>query len=398
MNREDIPMLKNNLIYFDNGATTLKPQSVIDAEMDYYMNYCANAHRGDYKISQKVDTMYEGVRSKIKKFINAKEESEIVFTSGTTDGLNKIVFGYFKNKLKKDDEVLITESEHASNILPWFILAKDLGIKIKYIKLDSKNEVTIENVKNAITERTKVISLAHITNVIGDIRPIKDICKLAHKNNILVLVDGAQSLSHIKTDVQNDDIDFLVGSAHKMYGPTGVGFIYGKFDLLDAIKPTKYGGGMNAMFLNDGYLELREIPTRLEAGTQNIAGVIGMGAAIDYINNVGLENIASHEHNLKQYLIEKLKQIPNIEIYNEKNVGSIIAFNIKDIFSQDLAVYLDKHNICVRAGSHCAKILNNVFNVNNTCRISFGFYNTIEEIDELIKVLKNIDKIWEEIL
>lgn len=398
MNREDIPMLKNNLIYFDNGATTLKPQSVIDAEMDYYMNYCANAHRGDYKISQKVDTMYEGVRSKIKKFINAKEESEIVFTSGTTDGLNKIVFGYFKNKLKKDDEVLITESEHASNILPWFILAKDLGIKIKYIKLDSKNEVTIENVKNAITERTKVISLAHITNVIGDIRPIKDICKLAHKNNILVLVDGAQSLSHIKTDVQNDDIDFLVGSAHKMYGPTGVGFIYGKFDLLDAIKPTEYGGGMNAMFLNDGYLELREIPTRLEAGTQNIAGVIGMGAAIDYINNVGLENIASHEHNLKQYLIEKLKQIPNIEIYNEKNVGSIIAFNIKDIFSQDLAVYLDKHNICVRAGSHCAKILNNVFNVNNTCRISFGFYNTIEEIDELIKVLKNIDKIWEEIL
>ena len=398
MNREDIPMLKNNLIYFDNGATTLKPQSVIDAEMDYYMNYCANAHRGDYKISQKVDTMYEGVRSKIKKFINAKEESEIVFTSGTTDGLNKIVFGYFKNKLKKDDEVLITESEHASNILPWFILAKDLGIKIKYIKLDSKNEVTIENVKNAVTERTKVISLAHITNVIGDIRPIKDICKLAHKNNILVLVDGAQSLSHIKTDVQNDDIDFLVGSAHKMYGPTGVGFIYGKFDLLDAIKPTEYGGGMNAMFLNDGYLELREIPTRLEAGTQNIAGVIGMGAAIDYINNVGLENIASHEHNLKQYLIEKLKQIPNIEIYNEKNVGSIIAFNIKDIFSQDLAVYLDKHNICVRAGSHCAKILNNVFNVNNTCRISFGFYNTIEEIDELIKVLKNIDKIWEEIL
>ncbi len=398
MNREDIPMLKQNIIYFDNGATTLKPQTVIDAEVDYYSNYCANAHRGDYKISQKVDSMYEGVRSKIRKFINAKEDSEIAFTSGTTDGINKIVFGYFQNKLNKYDEVLITESEHASNILPWFILEKKIGIKVKYIKLNNNNEVTIENVKKAITPNTKVISVAHITNVIGDIRPIKEICTLAHKNNILVLVDGAQSLSHIKTDVQRDDIDFLVGSAHKMYGPTGTGFIYAKFGLLDQITPTTYGGGMNAMFLNNGYIELREIPTRLEAGTPNIAGVIGMGAAIDYLENIGIENISSHEHNLKQYLLERLKKIPNIEIYNEKNIGSIVAFNIKDIFSQDLAIYLDKHNICVRAGNHCAKILNNIFNVNNTCRISFGFYNTTKEIDELIKVLNNIDNIWKEIL
>ena len=398
MNREDIPMLKQNIIYFDNGATTLKPQTVIDAEVDYYSNYCANAHRGDYKISQKVDSMYEGVRSKIRKFINAKEDSEIAFTSGTTDGINKIVFGYFQNKLNKYDEVLITESEHASNILPWFILEKKIGIKVKYIKLNNNNEVTIENVKKAITPNTYFISVAHITNVIGDIRPIKEICTLAHKNNILVLVDGAQSLSHIKTDVQRDDIDFLVGSAHKMYGPTGTGFIYAKFGLLDQITPTTYGGGMNAMLLNNGYIELREIPTRLEAGTPNIAGVIGMGAAIDYLENIGIENISSHEHNLKQYLLERLKKIPNIEIYNEKNIGSIVAFNIKDIFSQDLAIYLDKHNICVRAGNHCAKILNNIFNVNNTCRISFGFYNTTKEIDELIKVLNNIDNIWKEIL
>lgn len=398
MNREDIPMLKNNFIYFDNGATTLKPQSVIDAEVDYYSNYCANAHRGDYKISQKVDFMYEGVRTKVKKFINAKEDSEIVFTSGTTDGINKIVFGYFKNKLQKDDEVLLTESEHASNILPWFILKKEIGIKVKFIKLDNKNEVTIDNLKDCITNKTKVISIAHVTNVIGDIRPIKDICALAHKYNILVLVDAAQSLSHIKTDVTNDDIDFLVGSAHKMYGPTGVGFIYGKFDLLDQLTPTVYGGGMNAMFLNDGYLELREVPTRLEAGTTNIAGVIGMGAAIDYLENLGLDIISSHEHNLKQYLIKRLKELPNIEIYNENNVGSIVTFNIKDIFSQDTAVYLDKYDICIRAGNHCAKIINNIFNVNNTCRISLGFYNTIEEVDKLIEVLKNIDKIWEEIL
>ena len=398
MNREDIPMLKNNLIYFDNGATTLKPQSVIDEITNYYSNYCSNAHRGDYKISLKVDNAYEGVRKKIKNFINAKETSEIVFTSGTTDSLNRVVFGYFKQTLKKVDEVLLTQSEHASNILPWFILEKELGIKVKYIELDDKNEVTIENVASAITPKTKVISLAYVTNVIGDIRPIRDICSLAHKNNILVVVDGAQSASHIKMDVQVDDIDFLACSAHKMYGPTGIGFLYGKFELLDKMQPISYGGDMNAMFTKDGYLELREVPVKFEAGTQNIAGVIGMGAAIDYINNLGLNKIIKHEHKLKEYLITKLKELDNIEIYNEHNVGSVVAFNIKNIFSQDTAIYLDKHNICVRAGNHCAKILNNVFNVNNTCRVSLAFYNTKEEIDKLIEVLKNSHNIYKEIL
>lgn len=398
MNREDIPMLKNNLIYFDNGATTLKPQSVIDEITNYYSNYCSNAHRGDYKISLKVDNAYEGVRKKIKNFINTKETSEIVFTSGTTDSLNRVVFGYFKQTLKKDDEVLLTQSEHASNILPWFILEKELGIKVKYIELDDKNEVTIENVASAITPKTKVISLAYVTNVIGDIRPIRDICSLAHKNNILVVVDGAQSASHIKMDVQVDDIDFLACSAHKMYGPTGIGFLYGKFELLDKMQPISYGGDMNAMFTKDGYLELREVPVKFEAGTQNIAGVIGMGAAIDYINNLGLNKIIKHEHKLKEYLITKLKELDNIEIYNEHNVGSVVAFNIKNIFSQDTAIYLDKHNICVRAGNHCAKILNNVFNVNNTCRVSLAFYNTKEEIDKLIEVLKNSHNIYKEIL
>ena len=398
MNREDIPMLKNNLIYFDNGATTLKPQSVIDEITDYYSNYCSNAHRGDYKKSLKVDNAYEGVRKKIKNFINAKEASEIIFTSGTTDSLNRVVFGYFKHTLKKDDEVLLTQSEHASNILPWFILEKELGIKVKYIDLDDKNEVTVENVASSITPNTKVISLAYVTNVIGDIRPIRDICTLAHKNNILVVVDGAQSASHVKMDVQVDDIDFLACSAHKMYGPTGIGFLYGKFELLDKMQPLEYGGDMNAMFTKDGYLELREVPVKFEAGTQNIAGVIGMGAAIDYINNLGLNKIIKHEHKLKEYLITKLKELDNIEIYNEHNVGSVVAFNIKNIFSQDTAIYLDKHNICVRAGNHCAKILNNVFNVNNTCRVSLAFYNTKEEIDKLIEVLKNSHNIYKEIL
>jgi cysteine desulfurase/selenocysteine lyase len=398
MNREDIPMLKQNIIYFDNGATTLKPQFVIDSITDYYSNYCSNAHRGDYKTSLKVDNAYESVREKIKKFINAKESSEIVFTSGTTDALNRIVFGYFRYNLTKGDEVLITQSEHASNILPWFTLEKELGIKVKYIDLDENNEVTIEKVKKAITNKTKVISLAYVTNVIGDIRPIRDICNLAHQNNILVVVDGAQSASHIKMNMQVDDIDFLACSAHKMYGPTGIGFLYGKFELLNKMQPLEYGGDMNAMFTNDGYVELREVPIKFEAGTQNIAGVIGMGAAIDYITKIGINKIITHEHKLKEYLIKRLQELDNIEIYNANNIGSTVAFNIKDIFSQDTAVYLDKYNICVRAGNHCAKILNNIFKVNNTCRVSFAFYNTKEEIDKLIEVLKNSSNIYNEIL
>ena len=399
MNREDFKMLKdNNLIYFDNGATTLKPTQVVDSIIEYYTKYCANAHRGDYHNSMIVDQKYEGVREKVKEFINANDKSEIVFTSGTTDSINRIVFGYFRNYLTKDDEILLTESEHASNIIPWFVLAKELGLKIKYIPLNENNEVTIENVKNSITNKTKVISLAYITNVIGDIRPIRDICELAHKHNILVVGDAAQSLSHIKTDVTKDDIDFITGSAHKMYGPTGIGFLYAKFELLNKMTPINYGGGMNAMYLNDGYIELREVPTKFEAGTQNIAGVIGMGASIDYLTNIGLNNIVRYEHELREYLVKRLKELDNVIIYNENNISSIVAFNIKDIFSQDVSIYLDKHNICIRSGNHCAKTLNNIFKENNTCRISLSFYNTKEEVDKLIEVLKNINNIWNEIL
>lgn len=398
MNREDFPMLEKNLIYLDNGATTLKPQCVIDSVVSYYREYCANAHRGDYSISQKVDSMYEGVREQVKNFIHAKNSSEIVFTSGTTDGLNRIVFGYFRKKLNPGDEVLITESEHASNVLPWFQLAKEKEIVVKYIPLDAHHEVTMDNVKKSITSRTKVISLAYITNVIGDIRPMREIIDYAHQKGILVVGDGAQSMSHLKMNVTLDDIDFFVASAHKMYGPTGVGFLYGKFDLLNEMDPTSYGGGMNAMYLKDGYVELREVPTKFEAGTQNIAGVIGMGKAISYLENIGMNKIMKHEHELKNYLVSKLKEFDNIIIYNEDTVGSIVTFNVKDIFSQDTAIYLDKHHICIRSGNHCSKILNQVFDISNTCRVSLGIYNTYEEIDALVEALKNIGNIWMEIL
>ena len=399
MHREDFPILNGcNLVYFDNGATTLKPKCVVDIINDYNTKFTANAHRGDYKNSLVVDNLYDGTREKVMNFINAKEKSEIVFTSGTTDSLNMIVFGYFANILKENDEVLITESEHASNILPWFILQEKLKIKVKCIKLNDNNEVTIEEVKNAITNKTKVISIAHITNVIGDVRPIKEISKIAHENNILLVVDAAQSIAHTKIDVQDMDIDFMAFSGHKMYSATGTGVLYGKFDLLDKLTPINYGGGMNAIFTKDGYYELREIPTRLEAGTPNIEGVIALGEVIDYLSGIGLNNIYKYEHDLRKYLISELEKLDFIELYNKDNDSAIVAFNIKGVFSQDTAVYLDKYNICVRAGNHCAKILNNVFNINNTCRISLSFYNTKEEADLLINVLKNSKNIWQEIL
>jgi len=398
MNREDFKILDNNIIYFDNGATTLKPKCVRDGIIRYYDEYTANAHRGDYKLSAIVDSMYEGTREKVKNFINAKETSEIVFTSGTTNGMNMIIFGYFKNHLKKDDEVLITLSEHAANIVPWFVLQKEIGIKVKYIDLDDKHEVTIDNVKKAITDKTKVISLAMITNVIGDERPIKDIAKIAHDNDILMVVDAAQGIAHEKIDVQDMDIDFMAFSGHKMYGPTGIGILYGKFDLLDKMIPLNYGGGMNAIFTKNGYVELREIPTRLEGGTPNIEGVLGLGEAISYIENIGIDKIKEYEKNLRRYLIEKLSELDFIELYNKDNASNIVAFNIKGVFAQDTAVYLDKYNICVRAGNHCAKMIDNVFNISNTVRISLSFYNTKEEIDLLINVLKNSSNIWKEIL
>ena len=398
MNREDFPILSNsNLIYFDNGATTLKPKCVVDIVNDYNTKFTANAHRGDYKNSLTVDTLYDNTRDKIKDFINAKERSEIVFTSGTTEGMNMIIFGYFANVLKRDDEVLITESEHASNVLPWFVLQERIGIKVKYIEL-SNNEVVMDNVVKAINDKTKVISLAHITNVIGDVRPIEEISKLAHKNNIYMVVDAAQSIAHTKIDVQKLDIDFMAFSSHKLYSTTGTGVLYGKFDLLDKLVPVNYGGGMNAIFNKDGYYELREIPTRLEAGTPNIEGVLALGAAIDYLNFLGMDKINEYEHNLRKYLISELSKLDFIELYNKDNDSTIVAFNIKGVFSQDTAVYLDKYNICVRAGNHCAKILNNVFHINNTCRISLSFYNTKEEVDLLINVLKNSKNIWQEIL
>lgn len=389
MNRDDFTMLKQDIIYFDNGATTFKPNCVIQKLCDYYTNYSCNAHRGDYKLSLKVDEEFEKTRSVVRKFINASNNKEIIFTSGATDSLNKIIFGYFKDYLFSGDEVLITKAEHASNILPWFELAEQKNIVINYIPLNKDLTFNLDDLEKCITAKTKVISIAHVTNVVGDTRDIKKIIEFAHKRNILVVVDGAQSVPHIKIDVQDLDIDFLAFSAHKMCGPTGVGILYGKEQLLNNIKPIEFGGGMNAMFTYDGIRQYSNLPSLLEAGTPNIADIIAFSESIKYLENIGLDRIHDYECELKRYAIEKLKEVDDIIIYNESFESGIITFNMKDIFAQDLAIYLDKYNICVRAGNHCAKILKDELKIKNTCRISLYFYNTKEEIDRLIEVLIN---------
>lgn len=399
MNREDFKILNQDekIIYFDNSATTLKPNQVVDSVVDYYTKYTANTHRGDYDNSLKVDQAYEGVREKVQKLIHNKKSKEIVFTSGATTSLNMIVFGFMKYQLKEGDEVLLTKAEHASNILPWVTLAKEIGITIRYIPLDD-HIVTIENVENAITPNTKVISLAHITNVLGDERPIEEIGKLCKENGIYFVVDGSQSVPHIPVDVEKLGLDFLTFSAHKMLGPTGVGVLYGREELLERLEPISLGGGMNATFDSEGGIEYKSLPSRLEAGTPNIAGVIGLGSAIDYLLDIGLENIHDYELELKKYAISQLEQIPNIILYNKELPNGMIAFNIDGVFSQDTAVYLNHYHICVRAGNHCAKILKEDLQVKNTCRISFYLYNTKEEIDELIRVLKESEEIFKVVL
>ena len=387
-----------NIIYFDNSATSLKPKCVIDKITDYYTNYPANAHRGDYDLSYKVDQEYEETRNLVKEFINAEYLEEIIFTNGTTDSLNMIVDGFFANLLEANDEVLLTTSEHASNILPWFRLVKKNNIEINYIPLDSNYYLTIDNLKKVITPKTKVISIAGITNVIGDIRPIKEICKLAHENNIFVVLDAAQMAPHMKIDVKDLDVDFLAFSAHKMCGPTGVGILYGKKELLEHLEPTVLGGGMNESFDNPEEIYLKELPTRLEAGTRNIAGVIGLGEAIRYLNKIGMDNIHKYELSLRKYLVDKLLPLKHIDIINIESDSGIVTFNVSNIFSQDVAYYLNKYNICVRAGNHCAKILKSSVGVNNTVRISLYFYNTYEEIDDLVELLSNYDKIVKEMI
>lgn len=393
--KKDFPMLNKDIIYLDNCATTLKPYSVINEISNYYENYSSNASRGDYDISLLVDEKIDETRVKVKDFLNAKDKKEIIFTSGTTAGLNMVIKGFFRKYLNSGDEVLTTKAEHASLLLPLFEIAKEKDIKINYIELESDMSVTLENVEKAITKNTKLIAISHITNVIGDMRPIGDIIKIAHKNNILTLIDGAQSVPHKKIDVSALDIDFICFSSHKMLGPTGLGILYGKEKLLNDMEPIMLGGGMNAYFDGLMNVEYKNIPEKFEAGTLNISAITSFSKAMDYINNVGINNIEDYEINLKKYAIDKLSKLKNITIYNKDTKNGIITFNVDNVFAQDLAVYLNKKNICIRVGNHCAKALSEVLGVKNTCRASLYFYNTKDDIDKLVEALDNDNILYE---
>lgn len=389
-NKNDFPMKEKNIVYLDNAATTFKPYRVIDKMNEYYKNYTANSHRGDYDISFKVDDEIDNTRLLLKNFINAKKKEEIIFTRNTTNSLNMIVFGYFLNNLKSGDEVILSSSEHASNILPWMILKNKKNINVVFV--DSKDEkLNINEIENKITDKTKVISIAQITNVSGDKRDVKKICEIAHKKGILVVVDAAQSAPHIKIDVQDLDVDFMAFSAHKMCGPTGVGILYGKYELLKKMFPFEYGGGMNLTY-NENELKLLDIPYRFEAGTLDIASIIGFSESIKMLDEIGMETIEKKEKELRNYLISELSKMPYIKIYNKNCEGSSVIINMDDILSGDLGLYLNSKGICVRSGKHCAKMGDNK---EDTVRISLYFYNTFEEIDYLIKALNNKKEIVE---
>lgn len=393
MNYESyFPMIKNDLVYFDNGATTLKPITVINKEIEYLSCYTANSHRGDYNNSFRVDDEIDNTRNLVKEFINAKSKDEIIFTSNATDSLNLVVNGYFKNNLKKGDEVVLNKAEHASNILPWLMLKKEIGIEIKYAPLNKDNTLSLDNIKKVITKNTKVVSFAEVTNVIGDTRDVKTIVEYCHKLGILVVVDASQSVPHKKVDVSLTDVDFLAFSAHKMLGPTGVGVLYGKYELLKKMLPVKYGGGMNLYYGEEG-VSLVEIPYRFEAGTQNISGIIAFSESIKFLNKVGFGNIELKEKHLRKYLLSELKKIPYIKIYNESVASNIVLINIDGITSGDLGLYLNTKNICVRSGKHCTKMLGDESGFEDTVRISLYFYNSYEEIDKLVLALKDFNAI-----
>ena len=393
--RKDFPMFlnnkvmqNNNFVYLDNASTTFKPKTVIDAINLYYEKDCVNASRGDYDVAYRVDRTVENVREKIANFLNCKPK-EIIFTSGSSMSLNLIAYGYGFKFLKEGDEIVLTEAEHASNVLPWFKIAELTKAKIVYAPLDKDGKLEPSSIEEVITGRTKIVSIAQITNVLGYKVNVKEIAKICHERDIILVVDGAQSVPHIKVDVKDLDCDFLIFSAHKMCGPTGLGIIYGKFNLLAKMDPLLTGGGNNARFDMCGNVALLEPPYKFEAGTQNISAIYGFGASIDYLNNIGMENIEKHELELRKYAISKLKKLSNIIIYNEKADSGIITINVKDVFSQDEATYLNSKGICVRSGMHCAKLLTNYLGNTGTVRISFYFYNNKEDIDQLIDALKN---------
>ena len=394
--RKDFPMYRNQikmqgkpLVFLDNASTTFKPDCVLDAIKRYYETETSNSHRGDYDLCYNVDQVVLNTRKKIANFLHADSENEIVFTNGATSSLNLVAYGYAGSHLHEGDEILIDEGEHASTVLPWYVVSKHTGAPVKFIPLDKEGKITVENLRKSLTPHTKIVSLAHVTNVLGYVLPVKEIAKVVHEAGALFSLDGAQSVPHMPINVKDLDVDFLSFSGHKMLGPTGIGIMYGKYDLLKEMDPYLVGGGMNDKFNACGLFTYLLPPARFEAGTINLEGIYGLGAAVDYLSSLGMENVNQHEKELKHYAIEKLKETGNAIIYNENSESGIVTFNIKDGFAQDAATFLNSRGIACRSGQHCAKALNEFLGTPATVRASFYLYTTKEDIDALADAVKH---------
>ena len=388
--KKDFPLLENRKItYLDSGATTQKPKQVIDSVKEFYEKYNANPHRGAYSLSIEATEKYEETRTKIAKFINTKHREEIIFTKNASESLNLIAYSYGMDNLKKDDEVVISIMEHHSNLVPWQKVTKATGSKLNYMYINDEFELSDEEIENKITDKTKIVGITHVSNVLGTINNIQKIIKYAHKKGAVVVVDASQSIPHMKIDVQELDADFLVFSGHKMLAPLGIGVLYGKREILNKMSPFLMGGDM-IEYVYEQETTYAPLPNKFEAGTQNVEGVIGLGAAIDYIEKIGYNEIQKIENEVVEYAREKLSKLDFITLYltpNKENHSGVISFNINRVHPHDVASILDSEGVCIRSGNHCAQPLMRYLGIDSTCRASFYFYNTKEDVDILINAL-----------
>lgn len=397
--RTDFPILARKvyghpLVYLDNGATTQKPRMVVDAISEEYYSVNANVHRGVHFLSQQATELHEASRETVRKFVNARSTNEIVFTRGTTESINLLVSCFGEEFMQEGDEVIISVMEHHSNIVPWQLLAAKKGIAINVVPMNDKGELLQEEYKNLFSERTKIVSLAHVSNVLGTINPVKEMIAFAHKQGVPVLIDGAQSVPHMPVDVQELDTDFFVFSGHKVYGPTGVGVLYGKEEWLDKLPPYQ-GGGEMIQSVSFEKTTFNELPFKFEAGTPDYIGTTGLAKALDYVSLIGMDKIAAYEHELTLYGMQRLKEVPGMRIFGEaEEKGSVISFLVSDIHHFDMGTLLDRLGIAVRTGHHCAQPLMQRLGIEGTVRASFGLYNTREEIDALVAGIERVCRMF----
>ena len=396
--RKDFPIFENrDIVYLDSGATTQRPIQVIDAIDNFYKKNNANPHRGAYSLSIDATNEYENTRAKIAKFINAPKAEQIIFSKNASESLNLIAYSYGLTNLKKDDEVVISIMEHHSNLVPWQFVTKQTESKLSYMYINDNFELSIDEIKKKITDKTKIVGITHVSNVLGTINPVKDIIDYAHKKGAVVVLDASQSIPHMKIDVQELDADFVVFSGHKMLAPLGIGVLYGKEELLNKMPPFLMGGDM-IEYVYEQDTTFAPLPNKFEAGTQNVEGVVGLGAAIDYINQVGYDTIQEIEESVVNYALDELSKLEFIDLYttkNRQNHSAVISFNIRGIHPHDVASILDSCGVCVRSGNHCAQPLMRFLGIDSTCRASFYFYNNKEDVDKLVEALKKAYKTFE---